>query len=51
MIWQTETNIQHYLLEGEWCTYKYTIGQLDIFEYGGLCDQVIGELGREISPK
>ena len=49
MLWQTETGIERYPLEGEWMTYKYKIGQLDIFEDGGLCDQVIDELDREIS--
>ena len=49
MLWQTETGIERYPLEGEWMTYKYKIGQLDIFEDGGLCDQVIEELDREIS--
>ncbi len=48
MLWQTETGIERYPLEGEWMTYKYKIGQLDIFEDGGLCDQVIDELDREL---
>ena len=48
MLWQTETGIERYPLEGEWMTYKYKIGQLDIFEDGGLCDQVIEELDREL---
>jgi hypothetical protein len=49
MLWQTETGIERYPLEGEWMTYKYKIGQMDIFDDGGLCDQVIDELDREIS--
>ena len=48
MLWQTETGIERYPLEGEWMTYKYKIGQMDIFEDGGLCDQVIDELDREL---
>ncbi|EZQ12086.1 hypothetical protein CL42_02040 [Acinetobacter sp. Ver3] len=47
-LWQTETGIERYPREGEWQTYKYKLGQLDIFEDGGLCDQVIDELDREI---
>ena len=49
MLWQTETGIERYPLQGEWMTYKYKIGQMDIFDDGGLCDQVIDELDREIS--
>lgn len=48
LLWQTETGIDRYPLEGEWMTYKYKIGQMDIFEDGGLCDQVIDELDREL---
>jgi len=48
MLWQTETGIERFPLEGEWTTYKYKIGQMDIFEDGGLCDQVIEELDREL---
>ena len=48
MLWKTETGIEREPREGEWQTYKYTVGQLDIFEDGGLCDQVISELDREI---
>ena len=48
MLWQTETGIKRFPLEGEWTTYKYKIGQMDIFEDGGLCDQVIDELDREL---
>ena len=48
MLWKTETGIEREPREGEWQTYRYTVGQLDIFEDGGLCDQVINELDREI---
>ncbi|WP_411690584.1 hypothetical protein [Acinetobacter towneri] len=48
MLWKTETGIEREPREGEWQTYKYTVGQLDIFEDGGLCDQVISELDREL---
>lgn len=47
-LWRMETGILRYPLEGEWMEYKYKIGQMDIFEDGGLCDQVIDELDREI---
>lgn len=48
MLWQIETGIQRIPLEGEELTYQYKIGQLDIFEDGGLCDQVVAELGRDL---
>ena len=48
MLWKTETGIEREPREGEWQTYRYTVGQLDIFDDGGLCDQVISELDREI---
>lgn len=48
LLWQTETGIVRYPLEGEWATYKYKVGQMDIFEDGDLCDQVIDELDREL---
>lgn len=48
LLWKIETGIDHEPLEGEWTTYKYKIGQMDIFEDGGLCDQVIDELDREL---
>lgn len=47
-LWRSETGVERVPREGEWTTYSYTIGQLDIFEDGGLCDQVIEELDREI---
>lgn len=47
-LWRSETGVERVPREGEWTTYSYTIGQLDIFEDGGLCDQVIDELDREI---
>jgi len=47
-LWRSETGVERVPREGEWTTYSYTIGQLDIFEDGGLCDQVINELDREI---
>ena len=47
-LWKMETGIEKIPREGEWMTYKYKIGQLDIFDDGGLCDQVIAELDREI---
>ena len=50
-LWQIETGLQRYPRENEWQTYQYTIGQLDIFEDGGLCDQFIEVLDGEISPR
>ncbi|WP_156189021.1 hypothetical protein [Acinetobacter indicus] len=47
-LWRSETGVERVPREGEWTTYSYTIGQLDIFEDGGLCDQVIDELDREL---
>lgn len=48
LIWKIETGIDRYPLEGEWATYKYKIGQMDIFEDGGLGDQVIDELDKTL---
>ncbi len=48
LLWQTETGYDRYPREGEWQTYKYKVGQLDIFEDGGLCDQFIEQLDQEI---
>lgn len=31
-LWQTETGLQRYPREGEWQTYQYDIGQLDLLE-------------------
>lgn len=47
-LWKMETGIDVYPREGEWLTYTYKVGQLDIFDDGGLCDQVIAELEDEI---
>ncbi|QBQ15598.1 hypothetical protein [Acinetobacter haemolyticus] len=44
MLWQEQTGIERFPREGEQLTYRYKIGQLDIFEDGGLCDQVLEEL-------
>ncbi len=48
MLWQIETGIERVPREGEQLSYQYTVGQLDIFADGGLCDQVIDELDQEI---
>lgn len=48
LLWQVEVGLDRYPREGEWMTYKYKIGQLDIFDDGGLCDQVIEALDKEI---
>ena len=47
-LWRLETGIERVPREGEWGTYKYTAGQLDIFEDGGLRDQFIDVLDQEI---
>ena len=47
-LWRIETGIERVPREGEWGTYKYKVGQMDIFEDGGLCDQFIEQLDREI---
>lgn len=48
LLWQTETGIERYPRDGEWATYQYKIGQLDIFEDGGEIDGVIDQLDEEI---
>lgn len=48
MLWQIETGIERVPREGERLSYQYTVGQLDIFADGGLCDQVIEQLDQEI---
>ena len=48
LLWQTETGLQRYPRDGEWQTYKYSIGQLDIFEDGGAVDQLIDQLDEAI---
>ena len=47
-LWRIETGIERFPREGEWATYQYKFGQLDIFDDGALCDQVIAELDNEI---
>lgn len=48
LLWQTETGLERFPRDGEWQTYKYSIGQLDIFEDGGAVDQLIDQLDEEI---
>ena len=48
MLWQIETGIERVPREGEQLSYQYTVGQLDIFADGGLCDQVIEQLDQEM---
>ena len=48
LLWQIETGLQRFPREGECQTYQYTIGQLDIFEDGGVIDQVISQLDGEL---
>lgn len=48
MLWQTETGIDRLPLEGEMATYKYKLGQLDMFEDWNELDNVVEQLDREI---
>ena len=48
MLWQTLTRIDRFPLEGEWATYRYKFGQLDMFEDWNELDVVIEQLDREI---
>ena len=45
---KAETGVERVPREGEWQTYKYKVGQLDIFEDGGEIDGVIEQLDQEI---
>ena len=47
-LWRIEVGIERIPREGEWQTYKYGLPQLDIFEDGGLCDDLIEQLDEEI---
>ena len=47
-LWRSETGIQRFPRDGEWATYKYKIGQLDMFEDWDELDGVIEQLGGEI---
>ena len=49
MLWRVETGIERFPREGEWATYRYKIGQLDMFEDWDELDNVIEQLDREIS--
>lgn len=49
MLWRMETGVERYPREGEWSTYRYKVGQLDMFEDWDELDQVIEQLDREIS--
>lgn len=49
MLWQDQTGIDRFPRIGEQLTYRYKFGQMDIFEDGGLCDQVVSDLDRELS--
>lgn len=49
LLWRTETGVERYPREGEWATYKYKIGQLDMFEdWTDALDGVIEQLDQEI---
>ena len=48
LLWQTEVGLDRYPREGEWATYKYKIGQLDMFDDWNELDAVIEQLDREI---
>ena len=47
-LWRIEVGIERIPREGEWQSYKYGLPQLDIFDDGGLCDQFIEALDKEI---
>ena len=47
-LWRIEVGIERIPREGEWQTYKYGLPQLDIFEDGGWCDDLIEQLDEEI---
>ena len=47
-LWRSETGIERYPREGEWATYQYKFGQLDMFEDWDELDSVIEQLDREI---
>ncbi len=49
MLWKNETGLERFPREGEWQSYQYKVGQLDIFEEGGEIDGVIEALDREIN--
>ena len=49
LLWKIETGIEREPLEGEWATYKYKIGQLDMFDdWTDALDGVIEQLDQEI---
>jgi len=43
-LWRSETGIQHFPRVEEWATYKFKIGQLDMFEDWDELDGVIEQL-------
>lgn len=47
-LWQIEVGLDRYPREGEWATYKYKIGQLDMFDDWNDLDAVIEQLDEEI---
>lgn len=47
-LWQMELGLARFPREGEWMTYKYKVGQLDMFEWEEL-DAVIEQSNREIN--
>ena len=42
-LWKAETGLERVPREGEWMTYKYKIGQMDIFEDGSEINGVIDQ--------
>ena len=49
LLWKFETGNEREPLEGEWATYKYKIGQLDMFDdWTNALDGVIKQLDQEI---
>lgn len=46
-LWRMETGIERYPRDGEWQTYHYRVGQMDLFldELDGVIEQLGGEIG------
>ncbi len=48
MLWQEQTGLVRFPREGEWQTYKYRVGQLDLLD---VLDDVIEQLDSEIAKR
>ena len=47
-LWRMETGIERYPRDGEWQTYQYRVGQMDLFldELDDVIEQLDGEIGK-----